>query len=332
MSLVNGASHLFTPDYPAVYMVSSNIMQEAEDTGGIFCGIVGHVEPADSSESDTGYGSGFDSNWKGLTPGILSRTALSLHNSARGKKRQTKELTVYEQSLPGYMQPAEPWVQRDTGDENTGLVSTSSDAGSPVLLVQQSPIFRGESYMIRAVDNSDNSMESIANELPEVSIVWLRFGVLGLIVLAGVFCYRLVMRPKKTYHGAKERFFKVKTQLQSLVAGSMAGRTDRDDTTSNIGIKGSLIQRLLKLYMSPSATDIRLEQQLHLDNLPRVSFRACERLRCRDDPEPFVSTHTTTSSFRGFATQAFVGVVASSLSLIIIGLMSGLRAGSSSKT
>jgi hypothetical protein len=56
MSLVNGMSHLVTPDYPAVYMVSSTVMQEAEEAGGSFCGIIGHVEPVPSSDEDTGYG------------------------------------------------------------------------------------------------------------------------------------------------------------------------------------------------------------------------------------------------------------------------------------
>jgi hypothetical protein len=38
MSLVNGIRHLFTPDYPAVYMVSSTVMKEAEDAEGVEVG------------------------------------------------------------------------------------------------------------------------------------------------------------------------------------------------------------------------------------------------------------------------------------------------------
>lgn len=64
MSLVNGISHLFSSDYPAIYMVSSTVMEEAEaeDVGGSFHGVVGHVEPSHPTDNDAGYGSGFDSN------------------------------------------------------------------------------------------------------------------------------------------------------------------------------------------------------------------------------------------------------------------------------
>lgn len=43
MSLVNLATHLFTPSYPALYLVSSPELKEAEGRGGIFSGVVGTV-------------------------------------------------------------------------------------------------------------------------------------------------------------------------------------------------------------------------------------------------------------------------------------------------
>ncbi|OSS45914.1 hypothetical protein B5807_08267 [Epicoccum nigrum] len=158
MSLVNGISHLFTPDYPALYMVSSTVMQEATDAGGSFCGVVGHVEAAQFQDSDTGYGSGFDSNWKGLTPGVLRRKVLSLFNSIQKKQKLVKELTVSDKDLSGHAES--PNTQMETGEDIAGLLPTPCRAESPVLLVEQSPNFRGKSYMVRAGLRSHNDIEN----------------------------------------------------------------------------------------------------------------------------------------------------------------------------
>ncbi|RPA86096.1 hypothetical protein BJ508DRAFT_358598 [Ascobolus immersus RN42] len=43
MTFLNLLSHIFTPDFPAVYLVSTGVMDEAKARGGIFEGVVGRV-------------------------------------------------------------------------------------------------------------------------------------------------------------------------------------------------------------------------------------------------------------------------------------------------
>ena len=140
MSLVNGISHLSTPDYPALYMVSSTFMEEAEEAGGTFRGVVGHVEPGDSSDSDNGYGTGFDSDWKGLRPGIVLRTMVLFYNYMEGRKVHSQDLVVSERSHPGYEQSENRFSEFPMAGENTGSTSTACLTGSHVLLVIQCPL------------------------------------------------------------------------------------------------------------------------------------------------------------------------------------------------
>jgi hypothetical protein len=303
MSLVNGISHLFTPDYPALYMVSSTVMQEAIDAEGSFCGIVGHVEAAQSQDSDTGYGSGFDSNWKGLTPGVLRRTALSLFNSVQDKQKLVKELTVSEEGLFGHAQ-----------SDNTN----TDRAELPVLLVEQSPNLRGESYMVKSGLKSHNDIEGTAYKLPGVSLKWLWFGVAGVYILLGIVLFNLILHPKTTWH-----YIKIK-------ASKLARILTPDDAASNVAVTPSFKRRLLTWLSpsSPSAEDIELDENLRQDRLPRISFRACERFQLRRDAFSYPSKFRT----RGFAAQTFLAIVISGFSLLIMGLMSELRAGTSSRT
>lgn len=88
----------------------------------------------------------------------------------------------------------------------------------------------------------------------------------------------------------------------------------------------------MTLLFQPRRTEIKLEEQHRQRVLPRISFRACERFQRQYDSEQPIAIGTTTSPIPGFITQAFLGVVTAGLSLLIIGLMSGFRGGSSSKS
>lgn len=52
MSLLNLISHIFTPDFPACYLVRSPIMAEAEARGGLFDGMIGEVDMAALERDD----------------------------------------------------------------------------------------------------------------------------------------------------------------------------------------------------------------------------------------------------------------------------------------
>lgn len=73
MSFCNGVSNLLMPDYPRIYMVQSEIMDEAEEAGGAFDGVVGQVIPLSGPLNDNGYRSGFASTWKGKPPTSIKR-------------------------------------------------------------------------------------------------------------------------------------------------------------------------------------------------------------------------------------------------------------------
>lgn len=90
MSFCNGISNLLTPDYARLYMVHSEIMDEAEEAGGAFDGVVGRVIPLTGPVDDNGYRSGFASTWKGLSPTSIKRvfaTALLRARKKRGSPR-----------------------------------------------------------------------------------------------------------------------------------------------------------------------------------------------------------------------------------------------------
>ncbi|KAE9374112.1 hypothetical protein N431DRAFT_481414 [Stipitochalara longipes BDJ] len=73
MSFCNGISNLLTPDYARLYMVHSEIMEEAEKAGGAFDGVVGRIIPLTGPVDDNGYRSGFASTWKGISPTSIKR-------------------------------------------------------------------------------------------------------------------------------------------------------------------------------------------------------------------------------------------------------------------
>lgn len=54
MSLVNLLANILTPDYPALCMVRSEIMEEAEGRGGKFDGMVGRIEMGDGPQESGG--------------------------------------------------------------------------------------------------------------------------------------------------------------------------------------------------------------------------------------------------------------------------------------
>ncbi|KAF1978308.1 hypothetical protein BU23DRAFT_563929 [Bimuria novae-zelandiae CBS 107.79] len=129
MSLTNGLSHLFTSDYPALCMISSPVMQEVIDAGGDFSGIVGHVLPVHGSSDDTGYGSGFGSNWKGITPGVLRRTMLRFYNSAKGLAREEHDIMVSTEQLAAYADFGQP--APGPSDDDTPLAPASDPSKLP---------------------------------------------------------------------------------------------------------------------------------------------------------------------------------------------------------
>jgi hypothetical protein len=332
MSLVNGVSHLFSSDYPAIYMVSSNVMKEAEDAGGSFYGVVGHVEPYESTNDDAGYGSGFDSNWKGLTPGVLRRTILSLFNSAKGKKKQVRELVVSEQSLPERTRIEHDDTQTiatDDHNNSNGLASMFHSTASPVLLVEQSPNIREESYLVRAAHRSENAIESTAFRLPKVSLKWIRFGLFGIIVLFYITVLNLVVHPIKTYRRIEEQAYLLTQQVQIFFTGV---RTVANKTASNTSVKGTLMTRIWAFLSAPSADDIELSERLREDNLSRISFKACERFQRRGDANPISSIHTNRAKTPRFIAQTVIATIISSFSILVIGLMSDFNRGSRSRT
>lgn len=54
-------------------MVHSEIMDEAEEAGGAFDGVVGRDIPLSGALDDTGCRSGFASTWKGISPTSIKR-------------------------------------------------------------------------------------------------------------------------------------------------------------------------------------------------------------------------------------------------------------------
>ncbi|MCJ1240753.1 hypothetical protein MMC14_008757 [Varicellaria rhodocarpa] len=53
MSLVNLINTVLTPDYPAVYMIKSTVMDEASSRGGYFKGTIGTIEQPDTQNHET---------------------------------------------------------------------------------------------------------------------------------------------------------------------------------------------------------------------------------------------------------------------------------------
>ena len=328
MSFINGVSHLFSSDYPAIYMVSSNVMEEAKDAGGSFNGVIGHVVPYESTNDDAGYGSGFDSNWKGLTPGVLRRTFFSLLNSAKGKKHQVRELVVDEQSLPERTQIEhdDPQTIATHGpNDNSGSALMFHSTALPVLLVEQSSNVRESFYLVRAAHRSENAIESIDFRLPKVSLEWLRFGPTGFWILVCITLLNLVVNPTKTYRSIMEKAQRVKT----LFSGA---RTVANETASNTPlVEGSLLTRIGAWLSAPSDNDINLSESLREDDLPRISFRACERFKRRGDADPTASIRADTAQISRFVLQTAIATMISGFSILVIGLMSDFNYGSSSK-
>lgn len=342
MSLVNGISHLFTTDYPALYMVSSSAMQEAVEAGGTFCGVVGHVEDEKSDDSDTGYGSGFDSNWQGLTPGVLRRTVSSIYHQARGTKKETRDVIISEKRLPEFLRSDNATTWTNTNSETIGSPSAGERIKLPLLFVVQSrPLFAGESYIIRALHRNDNPIESEGYVLPKVNLKWVLYGLAGIGVLFGVIVLHMVFHPIKTCGSLKRRILALKTRVQTFLEKTP---DSQNNGSSIVAIRESIDkQPFIWVLFKQSSADLEFDEQLYRDTLPRISFRACERFRCQGDSnEHHESSHdvesgddpssrTTNYRIRGFIAQACLVVSISGLSLLIIGLMSGFKAGRSSK-
>jgi hypothetical protein len=99
MSFINGISNLAAPDYPTLYMIHSNIMNEAIEAGGAFEGVMGRTIPLPET-TDLGLGSGFGEAYNGVTLRAI-RQAISLESSSRsnskrraGQLRQTLTVTA----------------------------------------------------------------------------------------------------------------------------------------------------------------------------------------------------------------------------------------------
>ncbi|MCJ1266277.1 hypothetical protein MMC22_006160 [Lobaria immixta] len=88
MSFCNSISNVLTPDYASLYMVHSEIMNEAKEAGGAFEGVVGRVVPLIGPVNDNGYRSGFATTWKGISPTSIKR-AVSAALFISSKERQS---------------------------------------------------------------------------------------------------------------------------------------------------------------------------------------------------------------------------------------------------
>jgi hypothetical protein len=92
MSFCNGISNLLTPNYERLYMVHSEIMDEAEEAGGAFDGVVGRVIPLIGPVDDNGYRSGFASTWKGISPTSIKRAFATAFLKAWKKRGSPRTL------------------------------------------------------------------------------------------------------------------------------------------------------------------------------------------------------------------------------------------------
>ena len=92
MSFCNGISNLLTPDYATLYMVHSETMDEAIEAGGAFEGVVGRIIPLVGPVNDNGYGSGFATTWKGISPTSIKRAVWTAF--VRVLKQQTSPMTM----------------------------------------------------------------------------------------------------------------------------------------------------------------------------------------------------------------------------------------------
>ncbi|PMD14889.1 hypothetical protein NA56DRAFT_754538 [Hyaloscypha hepaticicola] len=92
MSFCNGISNLLTPNYARLYMVHSEIMDEAEEAGGAFDGVVGRVIPLIGPLDDNGYRSGFASTWKGISPTSIKRVFATVLLRALEKRGSPRTL------------------------------------------------------------------------------------------------------------------------------------------------------------------------------------------------------------------------------------------------
>src|ERR1700722_9341810 len=81
MSFINGISNLAAPDYPTLYMIHSNIMDEAIEAGGAFDGVIGRTIPLPET-TDLGLGSGFGAAYNGITLRAI-RHAFDLERNLR---------------------------------------------------------------------------------------------------------------------------------------------------------------------------------------------------------------------------------------------------------
>lgn len=335
MSVINGISHFFTPDYPSIYMVSSGVMQEAIDAGGIFFGVVGRVVPVPTSEDDTGYGSGLDSHWESLAPNIFSRSNLKFFNMLNSRKREEKDIVVCEQALPLY---------EDSDEQLSPLrahIYVANRTELPILLVEQSSDHSGGSYFIKPVHSS-----KITSDVPHLAAASHGFRPIGGIVTIAISYYKLLRYPKRTWKNVKAAFIVLRNGSD-------------EETTASIRTLRTVEMSLSKVFLSAYKSALLvLSEKIRQDNLPRLSSRACERFQRKDDIEVLIpitpdTPPTVTQALgaheshppvrfqkrrevglqiRGFITQATLGIFVSSLSLLIIGLMSRFQAGSSSLT
>lgn len=238
-------------------------------------------------------------------------------------------MLVFEQGLVERTQSKDDNTQTDANNGGNGFKSMHNNTGLPILLVEQSPTVQGESYLVKAIHRSENAIESTAFRLPKVSLKWIRFGFVGIIILSYITVLNLVVHPIKTFRSIKKRAHLLKHQVQIFLTGV---RTVANDTASNTAVKGSLKTRLRAFLLAPSADDINLSERLHEDNLPRISFRACERFQRRSDASSTSSSRTKASKIQGYIVQTFLATIISSLSFLMIGLVSNFDHGSSSKT
>jgi hypothetical protein len=262
MSSVNGISNLLTPDYPSLYMVHSEIMDEAEQAGGAFHGIIGRVIPLQGPENDDGYGSSFDITWKGLSPNSIKRTLLKLTLLHLWRKR-------YETLT--------------TTDTATVLVCTAPEPeedvqNSRLLLEAQ---INGEvtrhSYIIDK--NVKQRKDTLINSLAERRELSPRYGAIG-IILWLISSMRHPHQTCATIRKSWNDFWSLESSTRKYQKLAEYFREFRQ--IPSITLLFALQLTTLKMIFLDKDKLWELRQKA-VDVRPKISIQACSRFQRQDD-------------------------------------------------
>ena len=193
MSAVNLCGNLVTCDYPKIYMVHSDIMDEAIGAGGAFDGVIGRVIPASGPSGDIGHPLGFASSWKGISPTSIKR--------------------IFWKVFMGIIQPTRREAVRPQIKRQQTVVTLAQGADNICLLKQQTAggqIAEGTIYKVQGVsiESRDGSqvLSSIFQGLsaamydsPLVMLLYLGYFVIRHLERATSSIGRWLRRPKRSF-------------------------------------------------------------------------------------------------------------------------------------